>query len=208
MSPPTSYQLTWTDPDGGEQERELLPGDLTVGRASTCDVVLSDPMVSRRHARIRVEGDDIILEDLGSRNGTYVNGDRVEATELQSSDDIRIGGVTLFLRPTGTQATIVVPPSEEATVVLDREPVVFPTQQVGSVVSEDMLKDPVISESALAQRGVEVLQAEYAALGGGLGSFAWVDMLRNSGDLPPIVVPMVKLVLRPSDLPMGRGGVV
>ncbi len=61
-----------------------------IGRSSRCDVRVSDPTVSRQHCRIVREGDQFIIEDLGSGNGTFVNDHLVVRHTLRSSDEIRI----------------------------------------------------------------------------------------------------------------------
>lgn len=62
------------------------------GRGASCSVVLDDPEVSREHARIVLINGAFVLTDLGSRNGTFVNGVRVESAALQSGASIRLGG--------------------------------------------------------------------------------------------------------------------
>ena len=70
--------------------------DVTViGRGSDADVRLSDTGVSRRHAEVRREGDDIVFADLGSTNGSIVNGRQVERVRLSSGDRIQLGRTTL-----------------------------------------------------------------------------------------------------------------
>ncbi len=65
--------------------------ELTIGRDETCDVVIPERQVSRRHARIRLEGDGYLLEDLGSKNGTFVNGhELIGSHPLQDGDEIEI----------------------------------------------------------------------------------------------------------------------
>jgi SARP family transcriptional regulator, regulator of embCAB operon len=60
---------------------------------------MDSPSVSRRHARIVVTGRDAVIEDLGSRNGTFVQGERVvSATPLHDRDEIRLGSVVLTFR--------------------------------------------------------------------------------------------------------------
>ena len=69
-----------------------VEGQTTViGRSSECDVVLGDPNVSRRHAEIRRLGRGYSLVDLGSTNGTEVNGQRVTETSLMNGDVIAVG---------------------------------------------------------------------------------------------------------------------
>lgn len=74
------------------QEFDLLPGDTLVGRSSACHISVEDPLVSRRHARFRVNNGGVTIEDLGSRNGLQVNGVPVEGSRsLADGDRIRIG---------------------------------------------------------------------------------------------------------------------
>ena len=65
---------------------------VTIGRAKDCDCVLAEPTVSRLHAELRRDGERWLLRDLGSRNGTRVNGLRVlEATEVRPGDRVALG---------------------------------------------------------------------------------------------------------------------
>ncbi len=73
-----------------------------VGRAPTADLRIDDPRVSRLHARIEMRDDGVYLEDLGSRNGTLVNGVPSAGGRLTAGDDIRIGAASLIFRGVGT----------------------------------------------------------------------------------------------------------
>lgn len=77
---------------------EIRPADrpLQLGRDAGCDVVLHDLAVSRRHARLHWQGADLVLEDLGSTGGTYVNGARIERCVLHEGDLVRFAGNTEF----------------------------------------------------------------------------------------------------------------
>jgi hypothetical protein len=74
------------------QEVDLQHGITYIGRSEECEVTIEDPLVSRRHARIVFEGDDVTIEDLGSRNGVRVNGRPLQASRaLVDGDRVRIG---------------------------------------------------------------------------------------------------------------------
>jgi serine phosphatase RsbU (regulator of sigma subunit) len=65
---------------------------LTIGRSSRNDICIGDPFASRLHAELRGEGDQVLLVDMGSANGTYLNGQRVNGTvKLEVGDLVRIG---------------------------------------------------------------------------------------------------------------------
>ncbi len=82
-----------TDPTG--REHPLTDDTVTIGRAIENDIVITSRRVSREHARVRREGWRAILEDLGSTNGTFLNGERVlTPMELHDEDHITIGDVT------------------------------------------------------------------------------------------------------------------
>jgi len=93
-------------PDGGPEVILGLPGGqrvsvgrepMVIGRLPDCDVVLPDTNVSRRHARIYRDGTDVVVEDLGSTNGTKVNGVRVARKVLSPGDRILLGRSTLVV---------------------------------------------------------------------------------------------------------------
>lgn len=65
--------------------------EIFVGRSSDLDMVLVEDMVSRRHARIACTDEQILIEDLGSTNGTFVNGEKIKKTALKEGDRVLIG---------------------------------------------------------------------------------------------------------------------
>ena len=89
--------------EGGRVVQEVeLRGDLGIGRAEDNDLQLMDPKSSRHHARLHAEGDTFVLTDLGSANGTRVNG--LEVTEphpLEHGDRITIGDTELTYQVPG-----------------------------------------------------------------------------------------------------------
>ena len=81
------------EPAAHKGETYPLGDELTVGRGGGCGVVLpDDTFVSTVHARLFRRGDDLFVEDLGSRNGTFVNGEPVQApTKLRRGDRVQFG---------------------------------------------------------------------------------------------------------------------
>ena len=80
-------------PDGSRIVLGVEP--IVIGRLPEGTVALSDQNVSRRHAEIRRSGSDVVVVDLGSTNGTKVNGARVQERVLEDGDDITVGTTTL-----------------------------------------------------------------------------------------------------------------
>src|SRR5688572_9070873 len=76
-------------PNAGRRYK-LAEGEYIIGRRSDCQIFVPDMRVSRQHARIRRENGGWHVEDLGSNNGTYVNGARVQNTGLKHEDEITI----------------------------------------------------------------------------------------------------------------------
>lgn len=71
---------------------ELLPGVTVVGRSDSCQIVIEDPLISRRHACFVVDAQGVLVKDLGSMNGVLVNGVKVEGTRaLIAGDRVTIG---------------------------------------------------------------------------------------------------------------------
>lgn len=99
------YRLMW------ERGRATLgEGEHVLGRDPALDVCLESSSVSRRHARLRISAGVAVLEDLGSKNGTFVNGERATAAvRLWDGDQISIGSVRLRFRILSAQ------PSTETT---------------------------------------------------------------------------------------------
>ncbi len=83
-----------------------LKGDkqLIIGRSSELDIVLVEDMVSRKHAKITLSAGKITIEDLGSTNGTFVNGEKVKTQRLKEGDRILVGTSILKLIKQGANA--------------------------------------------------------------------------------------------------------
>lgn len=108
----------------GADERFYLEQDVTtIGRSTTCTVVLPSSTVSRLHARIELQHDRYMLFDAGSANGTFVNGHRLEGGhQLQQDDTIWLGADELTLTFDDPEATLVLPVDRGSVPILIDEP--------------------------------------------------------------------------------------
>jgi pSer/pThr/pTyr-binding forkhead associated (FHA) protein len=80
-----------------EGQRWLISDKMIIGRDPTCDIVISDRQVSRHHIRLTPTTSGILLEDLGSKNGTHLNGELLhESKMLQDADSVQIAFVQQF----------------------------------------------------------------------------------------------------------------
>jgi pSer/pThr/pTyr-binding forkhead associated (FHA) protein len=110
--------------DGSIAERwELGDKPLTVGRGAAADVRIDDDGLSRRHFMVFCEGDDFLVKDLSSRNGTWLEGSRALISRVQHNDCIHAGRsrflfaerdrdiavLPIFKPPTGPHDTVVIP---------------------------------------------------------------------------------------------------
>ncbi|AQS59055.1 FhaA domain-containing protein [Desulforamulus ferrireducens] len=86
--------------EGADAGREIFLSDIrcSLGRRDTCDIVINDTSVSRRHAQIERIGGRYWLTDLNSTNGTFVNGLPIEKIELTSGDVITVGNTVLIFK--------------------------------------------------------------------------------------------------------------
>jgi pSer/pThr/pTyr-binding forkhead associated (FHA) protein len=88
----------------GGQEDALPLGDFVIGRSAGCDLAIDDPVASRRHAVLHVMEDQVVLEDLGSRNGVLVNGVRMsDPVQLTHGDKVFVGSTELVLVETAAR---------------------------------------------------------------------------------------------------------
>ncbi|HXW97830.1 MAG TPA: adenylate/guanylate cyclase domain-containing protein [Gemmatimonadales bacterium] len=83
----------------GDQDFELTPDHIyVVGRAVTSDIPIFDPTISRRHAELKPSKAGVHLKDLGSSNGTFINGERVTEGTLEPGDSVTFGKVVFQLK--------------------------------------------------------------------------------------------------------------
>lgn len=92
--PKPGRTLLWRDRQGRVQHR-LVDRSLVIGRAAECDIVLTDPKVSRRHYRIIFGGSEVLIEDLGSAHGTKIEGVRLMRVRILGDGDVISAGSTV-----------------------------------------------------------------------------------------------------------------
>lgn len=135
-------------------------GQVLIGRDPSCDVVIAAPQVSWQHARVTVDGDRWIIEDLNSSNGVFVNGSQVKKGTIQSTDQVFLGSVQLNL----DKGKIAAPKQHQGEIRLDA---VNLTRQLDS------------GKIILDQVGVSIYPGELVALMGpsGAGKTTLLEML-------------------------------
>ncbi len=136
--------------EGGEAGRQVpLTGAVDIGREASLTLALDDTQTSRRHARVSIQNNQAVVEDLGSTNGTYVNDQPIQGPRaLQPGDRVRVGLTVLLLR--------------DSQQVASRPSAVQPVPQL-TAVGQDILQPaapqdlapPVAAAQGVPQFGVE-----------------------------------------------------
>jgi len=93
--------LVMVKADGTSKEVKLEKGHAIIGRDEAARIRIPLGAVSRRHCEVKIEDDEVIVQDLGSSNGTYVNGKRVKQAELAPGDLLGVGPVVFVVRIDG-----------------------------------------------------------------------------------------------------------
>jgi len=130
---------------------ELNQGDTRIGRKPGCEIHLDNLSVSGEHANIFTIGGDSFVQDLGSTNGTYVNGKKVAKHHLKSGDSVNIGKYTLMYLQDDVET-----PSDYAKTVIITTP----------VPSESIKSSAPTTEKIVPKPAVPLGQAAVVALGG------------------------------------------
>lgn len=80
-----------------------IHGTMTIGRQADCDITVATEEISRHHARVQATADGLLVEDLGSANGTYINGKRVQGGLLRTGEELRLDTVRFLLLTPGAE---------------------------------------------------------------------------------------------------------
>jgi pSer/pThr/pTyr-binding forkhead associated (FHA) protein len=100
--------------DGSQKAFSVASGTTIIGRRHDCDLCIPLMVVSKRHCQLNQNKEAVKIRDLDSRNGTFLNGKRIEETTLQPGDYIRIGPLTFLLQIDGQPEKIVPPRPKQA----------------------------------------------------------------------------------------------
>jgi pSer/pThr/pTyr-binding forkhead associated (FHA) protein len=114
--------------DGQRRAFPLSSGITIIGRHPNCDLRIPLMDISRRHCQVDCHNGLFGLRDLGSSNGTFVNGERIEETQLKPGDHIQIGQLTFVLEI--GDAAVPKPPDKPATKPVENAPPVKPANQI------------------------------------------------------------------------------
>jgi len=125
-------------------------GSIVLGRSRTCDLTLATPDASRRHAEIVCARGGWLLRDLGSTNGTFLNGDRVDEREIHPGDRIEIGGdLVTFCIVDPALDTSCPPVTDQAQTVLRERPA------AAECVNGDLVEIPPYAVLQMLELGVK-----------------------------------------------------
>lgn len=92
-------------PDGRHRSFPISRPKTVIGRGDQCELRIPLGEVSRKHCRISVDAAGVIVSDLGSSNGTYVNGRRIQEEDLDPGDTVKIGSIVFVVQVDGSPST-------------------------------------------------------------------------------------------------------
>lgn len=188
-------QLSWDDPATGERRSPTLTLPVALGREfarmpvalndqRVSRIVLDSGQVSRFHALIEVEESGLVITDQNSSNGTLINGTRHIRSFLTNGDVVQLGPyqITLTLTSSTTPAGAIA----ESTILFHPETDIPSAQPIQASTTEPNFPPPQFQAQAvslhnLMEVNLPTQEFDYVAIGAGLGSFVWVDLLRLCG---------------------------
>lgn len=152
----------WT---GAGRELLTIPGErASVGSSEAADVVVTDDSVSRVHALLEWLGGSWFVQDLGSRNGTFVNGERVQVRRaVRTGDEVRLGRARLVLRGVGSTGGADTVVTDEAPLLTARE------REVLIALCQPLLSGDPFTEPASVHHVATALSVSDAAVKQHLG---------------------------------------
>ena len=135
--------------DGQRRVFPLAAGITVIGRRPNCDLRVPLLEVSRRHCEVNCHGDLITFRDLGSSNGTLVNGERVQEATLKSGDQIKVGPLIFEIEVKGEASA---PPPQTSTLEATPDKPVKPANQISD---DDFFADIGLIENSKSGSATE-----------------------------------------------------
>ncbi len=143
-------QLILQGTEGEPQQWLVSEGSLILGRAKECQISIADTRLSRRHTQLRCEGRRVVISDLGSVNGTFVNGARVlEPQELHHGDRVRVGPFELLYQ----DLTPPEPEIPERPTIVMAEPSSLPRLEISSGPQRGLVFDLTRDRTVIGRSG-------------------------------------------------------
>ena len=176
-------------PDHGKSF-DINGDSLVIGRDPSCDVSLRDPGISRQHARLELKGNQYILKDLGSSNGTCINGVRVTESSLRVGDQIRLGNTLLAVG------------APEST-LLEHRGLPIRVDAEGKVDSSIMATTAASGDPHLAFAGGENLAEMRASLVGLAALYRIAEMLAHDYDIDRLLAGVMDMIFDVVDADRG-----
>ncbi len=198
MTNDLQIQLSWDEPATGERREPRLNMPIAFGRefgrlpaelrgVRVSRMLLNSNEVSRYHALIDWEQDHLVVIDQGSVNGVYINGQPQTRSVLANGDTLQIGPymITVTFAASASAPDTSPPSTIHFNANTNRPdpslPVVQPLTPVVSNFPPLAFQAEKVAVQALHATGLPVDESDYLAIGAGLGSFVWADLLRISG---------------------------
>ncbi len=189
--------------DGAEIARHFIqPGDYVIGRDAECDLHLDVDLVSRRHAQLTVNYDHALIEDLGSSNGTFVNGKPItEATRLWPNQKIQVGAATIELhrvKAASSSDHSLTPQTAAVRKILPEEFLRERKYDIGGVVAQGGMGAILNAREATIERTVAMKVMLDSSSPADLGRF--IAEAKVTGQLEhPNIVPIYELSVDEND---------
>ncbi len=205
--PDDSITLRWLDPETNTEREVIAEMPITIGRSGEVDVAIPVGQISRSHATISLKDGQVVVTDLGSSNGTFINGEQLETGYLQDGDILRLGTIEITVSlaaSVSSERSSSVIRQLDGTILLDEDesnadanmPTTKAIDPQELQPSQEMMpgspqpiprpqqnfppssfNQPIVSVAALKTDQYPVEETQFLAVGGGLGSFIWVDNL-------------------------------
>lgn len=197
------FMARWIKAGQQKPQEKMVTLPISLGRGEENSIVLHSKKVSRHHTDIEWIDDKVVLVDQKSTNGSFVNGTRSTQATVKAGDQIRIGEYTItleYIEDDNTEIAsntefFLAPPKweDDDDSSVHNDPALHfcidsdalqPVSILEEITLPDMFKEQVVSVKELEQARYPIKETTYLAIGGGLGSFSWVDCLVISGVAP------------------------